>query len=356
MPGVKHGGVRRVTVTTDAVGGVWQYAMEMSRGLVGHGWDVQLAVLGPPPDAVQLAGAPVTPVVTGLELDWTAELPGELDRASEALARLAQGSDAVLLHAPGLVGRANWPAPVVTVAHSCVGTWWHHVKQGPLPDDLAWRADATRAGLQRAAAAIAPTQAMATALHDVYGVTGLAVIHNGRSPNLAAPRQRNGILTAGRLWDEAKGAAMLDRVAARLGVAFAAAGPVRAPDGSLAAFEHLRMLGTLDEAAMATAFAGARVFASAARYEPFGLAVLEAAQAGCALVLADIPSFRELWDGVAVFVGPYDEAGWAEALTAAHADPGLGAAARAHSTRYTPAAMVAATADVLARAASRVAA
>ena len=46
------------------------------------------------------------------------------------------------------------------------------------------------------------------------------------------------------------------------------------------------------------------VFVSPALYEPFGLAVLEAAQAGCALVLSDIPTFRELWDGVALFVAP----------------------------------------------------
>ncbi len=30
-----------------------------------------------------------------------------------------------------------------------------------------------------------------------------------------------------------------------------------------------------------------------ARYEPFGLSVLEAALSGCALVLGDIPSLRE---------------------------------------------------------------
>ena len=33
-----------------------------------------------------------------------------------------------------------------------------------------------------------------------------------------------------------------------------------------------------------------------ARYEPFGLSILEAALSGCALVLGDLPSLRELWD------------------------------------------------------------
>jgi glycosyltransferase involved in cell wall biosynthesis len=50
----------------------------------------------------------------------------------------------------------------------------------------------------------------------------------------------------------------------------------------------------------------APIFALPARYEPFGLSILEAALAGCALVLGDIPSLREHWDGVAIFVPPDD--------------------------------------------------
>jgi glycogen synthase len=56
------------------------------------------------------------------------------------------------------------------------------------------------------------------------------------------------------------------------------------------------------------------VFASAARYEPFGLAVLEAAMHGAALVLADITTFRELWHDAALFVPADDAAGFAAAF------------------------------------------
>jgi glycosyltransferase involved in cell wall biosynthesis len=41
-------------------------------------------------------------------------------------------------------------------------------------------------------------------------------------------------------------------------------------------------------------------------YEPFGLSILEAALLGCALVVGNIPSLRELWDEAAWFVGPDD--------------------------------------------------
>src|SRR5947208_13534633 len=48
----------------------------------------------------------------------------------------------------------------------------------------------------------------------------------------------------------------------------------------------------------------ASIYALPARYEPFGLSALEAALSGCALVLGDIPSLREYWDGAAFFCDP----------------------------------------------------
>ena len=66
--------------------------------------------------------------------------------------------------------------------------------------------------------------------------------------------------------------------------------------------------------------------------------MLEAAQAGCALVLSDIATFRELWAGAAMFVPPGDPAGLAAALTKLLHDPAererLSAAARVRADRY----------------------
>ena len=53
-------------------------------------------------------------------------------------------------------------------------------------------------------------------------------------------------------------------------------------------------------------FARAGIYALPAVYEPFGLSVLEAALSGCALVLGDIPSLREIWGDAALFVPPSD--------------------------------------------------
>ena len=64
------------------------------------------------------------------------------------------------------------------------------------------------------------------------------------------------------------------------------------------------MLGRLSAGELADWYARAAIYALPARYEPFGLSALEAALSGCALVLGDIPSLREIWGDAALFVPP----------------------------------------------------
>ncbi len=146
------------------------------------------------------------------------------------------------------------------------------------------------------------------------------------------------ILTAGRLWDDGKNLALLDRVAARLPAPVLAAGATAGPNGAAIDLRHVRPVGFASAADLAALYRRRPVFASLALYEPFGLAVLEAAQHGCALVLSDIATFRELWEGAALFV-PFDEAEAAQAIGALLSDPGriaaLGQAARERARRYT---------------------
>ncbi len=302
--------LRRIFLTTDAGGGGWRYTMELTQGIPARGAEVVLAVLGPPPSLAQrqeAAGiAGLRWIATGLPLDWLAETPDDLAFASHVLASVAgqTGVDTVQLHAPALVGDARWPAPVIAVAHSCVGTWWRAVRGGAVPADLAWRGEATRAGLVRAGAVVAPSASFAAALRACYGIARpIQVVLNGRTPVRGDAERQLQALCAGRLWDEGKAIAELDAACAGLPWPVLAAGPEAGPNGARVSCRRLRMLGPLDEGALANEFARASVFVSVARYEPFGLAVLEAAQAGCALVLSDIPTFRELWDGAAVFVG-----------------------------------------------------
>ena len=344
----------RLLMTADAVGGVWQYAMELARGLRPHGIETTVALLGPPPTETQRAEtSDVALVATGLPLDWMAHDAVEIVEAGHALADLARQLrvDIVQLNHPAYAPAAM-PVPVVAAIHSCVATWWRAVEQGPLPESFRWQTDLVRAGLAAADRVVCPSLAFALAVQDAYGLAAApAVIPNGRTAASIEPVAGDDFaLTVGRLWDRGKDVATLDRAAARLGVPFKAAGAIEGPDGERQEFANLALCGRIDEAALAALLACRPVFASAARYEPFGLAVLEAALAGCALVLSDVPTFREIWGDAALFVVPGDDRGFAAAIDMLIGDPALrhvrGEAARARAARFTPQATASAMARV----------
>jgi glycosyltransferase involved in cell wall biosynthesis len=346
--------LRRILLTTDAVGGVWRYSLEVANGFASRGARVLLAVIGPAPTVAQRMEAAAIPgvrlVSTGLPLDWLADTPAQVAETARALAAIAARArvQTVQLHTPAFIAEAAWPAPVIVAAHSCVGTWWQSVRGGAMPADLAWRAEAVARGLAVADAVITPSRSFATALLTRYGVSRpIHAIHNGRRPIAAAAMRGQHVLTAGRLWDAGKNIATIDAAAALLERPVLAAGPANGPNGARIECRHLQLLGSLEGTAMAAQFAAAPVFVSLARYEPFGLAVLEAAQAGCALVLSDIATFRELWDCAALFVDPDDPVALAELLNGLLRLPArcahLGDLAAQRARAFDADAMVAAT-------------
>ncbi len=343
----------RLLMSADAVGGVWQYAVELAGALEPLGIDTTLAVLGPSPaeDLRRFAAgtAPRAAILdTGLPLDWLSGNEAPVLAAGQALAHLAAdtGADLVQVNSPALAATAAFPVPVVAVAHGCVASWWDACGDAPFPDSFRWHADLVRRGLLAADATVAPSAAYAADLARLYALPERPrAVHNGRggAPDpaaFAAPAPH--AFSAGRFWDRAKDTATLDAVAARLSAPLRAAGPVEAPHGERAEPRHLALLGRLDAPAMARELAARPVFVSTARFEPFGLAVLEAAGHGCPLVLADIPVFRELWDGAARFAPPGDADAFAAETNALLADEAvrdrLGRDAAARAARYAPAA------------------
>jgi glycosyltransferase involved in cell wall biosynthesis len=214
------------------------------------------------------------------------------------------------------------------------------MRDGPMPDDFEWRTKAVARGLARADAVVAPSEAFAGVLARRYALQRPPeVIRNGTAlaPRVDTPRERHA-LTAGRLWDEAKGAGDLDAVAGMVGFEIRAAGPRTGPGSGQFDPVNLVALDMLDQTDLAREYERAGVFVSLARYEPFGLAVLEAAATGCPLVLADIDTFRELWDDAALFVQPGDHAAVADAMTSVLDDDRLAerlsSAARTRAEAY----------------------
>jgi glycosyltransferase involved in cell wall biosynthesis len=347
----------KLLLASDAVGGVWVYSLELARALKPFGVETVIAIMGPSPsDSRREQARDLQLIDTGLPLDWLGSGPAELRRASEAIADLASsiGANLVQASSAALLAGAAFEQPTVAVQHSCLATWWAAVRGGALPDDFAWRRELVRRGLDRASAVVAPTRAFAAATARTYQLSRpVLAVHNGRrfGTRTALP-QGDFVLTAGRLWDEGKNAATLDAAAGRIDVPFEAAGPLRGPNGSTVELRNLRSLREVSEARMAALLAVRPVFASAAVYEPFGLTALEAASSGCALVLSDIATHRELWDGAATFVPPRDGAAFAKAIRSLLDDPdrrvGQGKAASARAQSYTPERMARAMTDIYA--------
>lgn len=315
--------IQRALMTADAVGGVWTYALDLVREL--REVEFALATMGRPLSADQAAEARALPNLEVFEseyrLEWEEDPWDDVREAGRWLLSLEKAFRPDVIHLNGYAhGALPFEAPKVVVAHSCVLSWWQAVHGDSAPTEWGRYALEVRRGLVGADLVIAPTRAMLRSVERLYGPLGrAAVIPNGRSGIVPAEKEPF-VFAAGRMWDEAKNVRALQSVECSWPLHIAGEG---APMGRLSSADTARWM------------ARASVYAHPARYEPFGLAALEAALAGCALVLGDLSSLRENWEGRAVFVHPDDAEGLSNAIECLIADPGLrerlGRAARQHA-------------------------
>lgn len=303
---MRASGLRRVLLTGDTAGGVWTFTLELASGLIGHGLEVCLATFGPSVSDEHRRSAAN---VKGLrwfhwmsKLEWMADPWNDVESAGRWLLRLAQREGAELLHLNTLChADLGWSIPVVTTVHSCVASWWQAVHQSPLPASWNRYRSSVEASLDASTLLITPSKAALETLPLHYDVDtqGALVIPNGRTLAFFRGRRKKPmIFSVGRLWDEAKNIEALARLAPSLEWPVYLAGEA---DGPL---PGCRMLGQLGTPELSHWYAKASIYVSAAKYEPFGLSILEAAMSGCALVLNNIPSLVENWSGAAVFCDP----------------------------------------------------
>lgn len=336
-------GPKRVLMTVDAVGGVWRYAMDLARQLKATGTEFLFLGLGPEPGPAQRDEAEALGELVWLDAlpDWLADDPSAFESLPRTIEVLACDVDLIHLNAPTHAAGLRTALPVVVVAHSCVPTWFAAVRNDDCPQNWSWQKDLNRAGLDVADAVIAPSHSHARAMEDIYGLLPqLSVIYNGSSgARLTPSEKRDGVLAAGRWWDVGKNAAALDAAASRVDRRIAAAGACKGPNGAQWTFANVRHLGSLSTSEMAEWLAGTAIVVSPSIYEPFGLVPLEGARAGAALVLADIHTYRELWDGTALFVDPHNSDALAAAINRLSADASLrtdlAAKAQARSEVYS---------------------
>jgi glycogen(starch) synthase len=335
----------KVLMTADTVGGVWSYTI----GLCASQPEIRfvVATMGPRPRQAQHEQiAQLDNVVleeSDYGLEWMADGDADFVESRNWLVGLVRRHGIGLVHVNGYAHASlGIEVPVLVVAHSDVLSWWEAVHHCAAPSDWdRYRRRAT-AGLTAANRIAAPT---ATVLQDLerhyMDLDGKGeVIANGVDTAAFPPLlKRPVVLGAGRVWDNAKNLAALDAIAEELAWPVELAGDAAHPESGSATFEAVRILGLLCPAEMARHLGHASIFVAPARYEPFGLTILEAAAARCALVLGDIPSLRENWAGAAVFVDPEDKLALRSSINRliCHAEERthLAAAAQCRAKRFT---------------------
>ena len=244
------------------------------------------------------------------KLEWMDNPWPAIDTAGDWLRRLAQRYAADVVHCNSLaLATVSFQVPILCVAHSSMVPWMRAVHaREPGPEWEEYRARGA-GGLRAAAEIVGPTRASLDAILDAHGVqrTGRVIPH-GRSPEAYPPGTKEPfIFTAGRLWDEAMALDVLDACTRSVKWPILAAGPRTILGRPIRrATAHLQLLGELEPEQTAAQMSRASLYVLLTRYEPFGQSGLEAALAGCALVLADLNSLREVWGDSAVYVSPDD--------------------------------------------------
>ncbi|MCC9166200.1 glycosyltransferase family 4 protein [Pontibacter sp. XAAS-A31] len=299
-------------MTADTVGGVWTYAMELVRALVPFGTKVALATMGAPLSEDQRRQTEdmsnLTIYESNYKLEWMENPWEDVEQASQWLMHLKDEVQPDLVHLNGMAhGNLDWGVPVIVVVHSCVMSWWRAVKGEEAPKAWDKYKEAVTKGLQAADMVIAPTQAMLHQAENFYGpFKASTVIYNGRGQyGFQFGKKEPFIFSMGRVWDEAKNISMLAHIASDLSWPVYIAGDSKHPaTGETIELENVHFLGKLSEKEVSERLSRASIYALPAKYEPFGLTILEAAMSGCALVVGKAESLVEIWGNAAKYVDP----------------------------------------------------
>lgn len=337
-----------VLVTTDTVSGVWTYTRELVTGLVSRGVRVTLVSLGEIPLPQQtswmenLHGLEYRP--TAFRLDWMQEGEVDLADSSAYLIGLVAELKPDLVHLNQMCyGNLPVGVPRVVVAHGDLISWWKAV-HGHAPTEsrwLRWYRDVVSQGLSQADAVVAPSQWMLSSVCSSYARPRRdAVIYNGRNPIFFNPyiSKDDSVLAVGRLWDAGKQVSLLTQHTHPMPVCIVGSEapvtnlkvPIRA-DVRLATQQVcVALKGPQTEAQLRALYSRASIYAATSRYEPFGMAPLEAALSRCAIVANDIPSFREIWGDAALYFGANDAESLADLIRRLNDDRNL---CRAYANR-----------------------
>lgn len=297
-------------MTTDTVGGVWTYCMELCRALKPYNVSFHLVTTGAAMQEWQMKEVKQLTNITvhhsTYKLEWMNDPWNDIDDSCEWLLQLEKQIEPDIIHLNSYCyGVLPFNAPKIVVTHSDVLSWFHAVKQEEPPAQWNEYYRRVKAGLHKADLIISPSNAMWQAIKQNYHPAAKhKVIYNCRSREIFSPaHKQETVISLGRIWDEAKNVQLLVDAAAHIQWQVKIAGDAKFEDERCEVMKrNINFLSKLSTEKVSEELSVASIFVLPAKYEPFGLSALEAALSGCALVLGDIPSLREIWNDAALYV------------------------------------------------------
>jgi len=133
---------RRVLLTTDVVGGVWDFALALAGELTRDSTVVLLAI-GEPSASQELAarGTGVELRSAPLKLEWMAEADADVARTADLVVETARSMGADVIHANQFAAAcAKVDVPALLTVHSDVLSWqrWTLGASGAAPQQRAY--------------------------------------------------------------------------------------------------------------------------------------------------------------------------------------------------------------------------
>jgi glycosyltransferase involved in cell wall biosynthesis len=215
--------------------------------------------------------------------------------------------------------------PRVVMAQGDLLTWTQAVHDRPpqTPRSLNWYRRVVLSGLAGADAVVYPSEWMLERVADCYMQPERAeVIYPGRNPIFFNPyvSKDDCVLAVGRLVDASKQVFLLTQQPHPLPVCIVGAEhtvptpriPIRADVKVATDQTSVAIRGPQTDAQLRALYSRAAIYAATSRYEPLGMATLEAAFSRCAIVANDIPSYREIWGDAALYFRKNDSSSLAE--------------------------------------------
>lgn len=304
----------RVLITTDTLGGVWTFSLEMAAGLLERGCSVLLISFGRMPSTAQREQCELLQTrysgrfqlqASEISLEWVENDGAFFKQGAALLEREALRFAPDLIHSSQFCyGALDLPIPRVITAHQDVfgrdrASQGRHVLRSPF---LTRYKTQVQQGLAIADAVVAPTRWMLEDLGRSFTLSrNTAIVAHGRRLDTGFQNFRElRAIAAGRVTDEAKGFDTLAHVTSPMSIVVA--GETRpGEEGRVPGFGTARLIGQLSEPEMIDLLEHSSLFLSLAHYEPFGMTALEAGLCGCAVVARNIPSQLEVWGSAALY-------------------------------------------------------